>query len=83
MYLRHTVKKFGSTLCICGGIVMARTFGEYVYSGWNGQNAFARYRWRGHDYFIQTAPEKPTEPEPLARPRPRNPAAPNGLREVG
>ena len=67
--MRHTLKKFGSTLGICARIIMARTFGEYVHSGWNGQCAFARYRWRGHDYFIQTVPAKASEPEPLAVPR--------------
>ena len=65
----HAVKKFASTLRICAGIIMARTFGQYVHSGWNGQCDYARYRWRGRDYFIQITPAKPTEPEPLARPR--------------
>lgn len=63
----HTVKFF-KTLRMCWRLMMARTFGQYIHSGWNGQNDYARYRWRGHDYFIQTTPAKPTEPEPLARP---------------
>ena len=67
--MRHAITKFWSTLRICVRIIMARTFGEYIHSGWNGQNDYARYRWRGHDYFIQTTPAKPTEPKPLAVPR--------------
>lgn len=66
--IRHAIKKFGSTLKICARIIMARTFGEYVHSGWNGQCAFCRYRWRGEDYFIQTEPAKASEAGPLAMP---------------
>lgn len=65
----HALKKFGSTLAICARIIMARTFGDYVHSGWNGQSDYCRYRWRGNDYFIQLTPAKPTEPKPLAVPR--------------
>lgn len=67
--VRFQAVKFVRTLGICGRALMARTFGEYIHSGWNGQCDYARYRWRGHDYFIQITPAKPTEPEPLARPR--------------
>jgi hypothetical protein len=67
--MKHAIKKFWSTLCICGRIIMARTFGQYVHSGWNGDCDYARYRWRGHDYFIQITPAKPSEPKPLACPR--------------
>ena len=67
--MRHAIKKFRSTLGICARIIMARTFGQYVHSGWNGQNDYARYRWRDRDYFIQITPAKPTEPEALGSPR--------------
>ncbi len=65
--MRHAIKKFCSTLGICARIIMARTFGEYVHSGWNGQCAVARYRWRGHDYFIQTEPAKAPGSNPRRR----------------
>ncbi len=67
----HAIKKFGSTLRICARVIMARTFGEYAHSSWNGDCDYARYRWRGHDYFIQTTPAKPREPKPLAVPKAR------------
>jgi hypothetical protein len=35
---------------------MARMFGEYHHSGWNGQVEFARYRWRGEEWLIPTGP---------------------------
>lgn len=48
------MKKFIGTLRICSGLMMARTFGDYVVSGWNGQNHYAQYVWRRHVYFIPT-----------------------------
>lgn len=69
--MKHAIKKFWSTLGICARILAARTFGEYMHSGYNGQCDYARYRWRDHDYFIQITPAKPTEPKPLAVPKAR------------
>ena len=31
-------------------------FGEYRHSGWNGEVSFARYRWRGKEWFFPTGP---------------------------
>lgn len=66
--MMHALRKFKSTLAICGRILMARTFGKYAHSGWNGQNDYALYRWRDRDYFIQITPAKPENPEPLGSP---------------
>lgn len=36
-------------------ITMARHFGEYQHSGWNGEFEFHRYRWRGEDWIIPSS----------------------------
>ena len=46
------ISKFWHTLRLAGCMIMARTFGEYVNSGWNGDVDFAVYRWRGRCWFI-------------------------------
>jgi hypothetical protein len=61
----HALKKFCGTLGICARIIMARTFGKYIHSGWDGRMAFCLYRWRGHDYYIQTEPAMMREQKPL------------------
>ncbi|UQS95264.1 hypothetical protein Pam5_48 [Pseudanabaena phage Pam5] len=43
--LWHTLK-----MAVC--MIMARTFGEYETSGWDGSVDFAIYRWRGRSWFI-------------------------------
>lgn len=52
--MRHAIRKFFSTLRICGCLIMARTFGTYVHSGWDGVNEYAQYRWRGQEWRIPT-----------------------------
>lgn len=59
--MRHALKKFWSTLRICARVIMARTFGEFIYSAWKGEIAYVLYRWRGHEYFLQALPEDLTE----------------------
>lgn len=48
------LRKLRSTLRICLTLLLARMFGEYIHSGWNGVYDYARYRWRGQDYAIPT-----------------------------
>lgn len=50
------MKKLFSTLKICTTLFMARTFGEYKHSGWNGEFEYARYIWKGEDWIIPTGP---------------------------
>jgi hypothetical protein len=45
-----------STARICATLFMARTFGRYMFSGWNGDCDFAVYRWRGENWMIPTGP---------------------------
>ena len=58
------MRKFYSTLRIAVTLIMARTFGAYSHSGWNGVHDFAQYRWRGKTYSIPTAPDDPAEGPP-------------------
>lgn len=51
-----TLRKLLRTLSILSKLGMARMFGEYVHSGWNGQCEYARYRWRGKEWIIPTSP---------------------------
>lgn len=52
----HALKKLRGTLGILANLGLARTFGAYQYSGWNGEVNFARYHWRGRDWLIPTGP---------------------------
>lgn len=46
------MSKLWHTLKMAGRMTMARTFGEYETSGWDGNVDFAIYRWRGRSWFI-------------------------------
>ncbi len=52
--MMHFLRKLGGTVRILGRLFMARTFGEYRHSGWDGSIAYARYSWRGKDWIIPT-----------------------------
>lgn len=54
--MRHWLSKLCRTVSLLSKFLMARMFGEYVHSGWNGQVSFARYRWRGEEWLIPTGP---------------------------
>jgi hypothetical protein len=49
------VKLFG-TIRICACLFMARTFGEYLHSGWDGTVEYHRYAWRGEEWIIPKGP---------------------------
>jgi hypothetical protein len=49
------LRKLRSTARILLALGLARTFGEYVHSGWNGEFDFTRYRWRGKEWIIPTS----------------------------
>lgn len=48
--------KFISTLRIAYTLIMARTFGRYIISGWAGDFEYARYEWRGQEWCIPLTP---------------------------
>lgn len=52
--MRFHFGKLFRTVRICGCILMARTFGYYVHSGFDGVNEYAQYRWRGREWRIPT-----------------------------
>lgn len=52
--MRFQIGKLLRTLRICWCVLMARTFGEYGHSGWNGHSEYAQYRWRGRWWKIPT-----------------------------
>ena len=54
MHIGHHTTKFFHTLRVCAGIIMARTFGTYLHSGWDGDRDFCIYEWRGRKYYIPT-----------------------------
>ena len=52
----HAVRKAVSTVKILYRLGMARTFGVYVHSVWNGELDYAVYLWRGKMWAIPTTP---------------------------
>ena len=46
------MRKLWHTLKLASCMVMARMFGEYQNSGWDGNVDFAIYHWRGRSWFI-------------------------------
>jgi len=55
-FLVWNTEKFFKTLKILYCLGMARTFGKYVNSGWDGTINYARYEWRGREWIIPTGP---------------------------
>jgi hypothetical protein len=51
----HFAKKLYSTIKIISNLALARTFGTYIHSGWDGTIAYARYKWRGKEWIIPTS----------------------------
>lgn len=49
-------RKLLGTFKICFILFMARTFGHYNHSGWNGVFEYASYNWRGKTYHIPLGP---------------------------
>lgn len=52
--IRHTIRKFASSVRVAWCSLMARTFGVYVHSGWDGVNEYSQYRWRDQEWRIPT-----------------------------
>ena len=53
---QHAGRKLLSTLRILFTLGMARTFGHYRHSEWNGELDYAIYEWRGKMWAIPTGP---------------------------
>jgi len=68
--MKHFLKKLCSTVRILACLGLARTFGQYEHSGWDGTISFARYRWHGQSWVIPTSSAK-GEATPLGMPDPR------------
>ena len=58
------IRKLGSTLSIVFNLGMARTFGRYRRSGWNGEFDYALYEWRGRLWTIPTSHHGPRNIRP-------------------
>lgn len=54
--MKHFIRKLASTVRILTCLGMARTFGQYQHSGWDGDINYARYSWRGREWIIPTGP---------------------------
>lgn len=50
------MRKLADTIRICATLFMARTFGRYEHSVWDGQRDYARYVWRGKVWAFPTEP---------------------------
>lgn len=50
------MRKLIDTTRICATLFMARMFGRYEHSGWDGERDYARYVWRGKTWAFPTAP---------------------------
>lgn len=49
-------KKFKSTLNICVTLFVARMFGKYEHSLWDGKSEYAQYRLMGASWLIPLTP---------------------------
>lgn len=54
--MRYFIWKSVRTLRMFATLYMARMFGTYRHSAWNGEFEYARYTWRGKDWAIPTGP---------------------------
>lgn len=54
--MTHWFRKLFRTIRILSCLFMARMFGEYRHSGFNGDFEYARYAWRGREWIIPTGP---------------------------
>ncbi len=59
--------KLRSTVSILITLGLARTFGVYDTSIWDGQMHYARYRWRGRLWAFPTSPIKEDYPQQWSR----------------
>lgn len=50
----HSLRKLRSTLRICAALFLARTFGDYRHTIWNGDFEYAVYNWRGDMWAVPT-----------------------------
>lgn len=63
--MRHFLHKLSGTIAMLACLFMARMFGEYRHSGWDGVIHYARYTWRGREWIIPTsAVDSSTLPSP-------------------
>jgi hypothetical protein len=53
--MMHFTHKLGRTVGMLFCLFMARMFGEYRHSGWDGAISYARYTWRGKEWIIPTS----------------------------
>lgn len=60
--MMHFLRKLRSTLSILATLFMARTFGKYEFSCWNGESMRAIYTWRGERWAFPTGPIEGEEP---------------------
>ena len=57
----HFLRKLRSTLSILATLFMARTFGRYEHTVFDGDMEYARYTWRGE---VWAFPRTAMEPQP-------------------
>lgn len=50
------MKKLLNTLRILFTLMLARTFGTYEHTVWDGKMSYARYQWRGKVWAFPTEP---------------------------
>lgn len=55
---KRLTRKLVSTARILFALGMARTFGEYVHSVYDGELDCAVYKWRGRSWVIPTGPKE-------------------------
>jgi hypothetical protein len=56
----HFTRKLGRTIRTLSCLFMARTFGEYHHTVWDGGFTYARYQWRGKVWAVPTGPLEDT-----------------------
>lgn len=54
--MKHFLGKLCITLRIAWTLIMARTFGKYLHSTYDGRMEYAEYRWRGSVWAFPKSP---------------------------
>ena len=64
------MSKLLSTTRLCATLFLARTFGRYEHTVWNGEFEYHRYSWRGKVWAFPASPIEASAPSTRpARPR--------------
>ena len=70
------MSKLLNTTRLCATLFLARTFGRYEHTVWNGEFEYHRYAWRGQSWAFPVSPiEQLTDNPPVTGQPKQRPSA--------